>query len=205
MPLEISQTELGRLMGRGPWDTDVDSFAQELCALFPALFKEIPAGKLEAVATDANPNPITLSDFTTDGNAPFATVRRPNGDTFTINISPQGVMTADPGPNNQPIPPKKTSPTAPQPASFPGKVLSGTGDTYQVAAYTSGLDEAPEVVEVKQLSINASATIPADTWTTISCVYQATSVRISLLIPPGPGNTKVEITRLLYMQVPVWN
>lgn len=52
--------------------------------------------------------------------------------------------------------------------SIPGKVLSGEGDTYQVALYPKGPDGPSQDVEVRQLMIAEGEIIPEDTWVMVS-------------------------------------
>lgn len=47
---------------------------------------------------------------------------------------------------------------------FPGKILSGTGDTYQVEVYEDGVSGEATTRSVTQLSISASEKIEANTW-----------------------------------------
>lgn len=47
---------------------------------------------------------------------------------------------------------------------FPGEVVSGSGDTYQVDVYEGGLDAAPVTRTVTQLEIHPDEQIPAGTW-----------------------------------------
>lgn len=64
----------------------------------------------------------------------------------------------------------------------PGKVISGSGQTYQVTLYPSGpAGAAGQTVSVTQLDIASDAAIPEDTWT---------------IVTQSGGS--------YYMQVPVW-
>lgn len=47
---------------------------------------------------------------------------------------------------------------------FPGKIISGSGSSYQVDVYEDGLTESPTRRTVTQLQIDSSETIPANTW-----------------------------------------
>lgn len=76
---------------------------------------------------------------------------------------------------------------------FIGKIVSGTGDTYQVQLYTSGKDTVPltpSTVTVKQLQIDASEQIPVNTWVIVVLGAKDN----------GDGTTTPEYT----MQVPVY-
>jgi hypothetical protein len=64
---------------------------------------------------------------------------------------------------------------------FPGKILSGSGDTYSVAVYESGLAGEPKTRVVKQLQIDPAETIQENTWVMVGKV----------------GNS-------FFMMVPVW-
>lgn len=64
---------------------------------------------------------------------------------------------------------------------FPGKVLSGSGSSYQVAVYESGLSSEPTTRTVTQLSIAEGEVVPADTWALVGQSGEA-----------------------YFMQVPVW-
>jgi hypothetical protein len=68
---------------------------------------------------------------------------------------------------------------------YPGKVMSGTGDTYQVQIYPTGLSGPSQTVSVKQLSIAEAAEIKAGTWTFVT-------------------KTTLDKKDFFYMQVPVW-
>jgi hypothetical protein len=64
---------------------------------------------------------------------------------------------------------------------FPGVVVSGSGDTYEVDVYESGLNESPTRRTVTQLQIAEDAEIPAGTWAMIGSAGES-----------------------MFMQVPVW-
>jgi hypothetical protein len=55
-------------------------------------------------------------------------------------------------------------PAASKPGCYPGVVQSGSGTTYQVKIFKSGLDKPGVVVTAKQLDIDPTDTIPVDTW-----------------------------------------
>jgi hypothetical protein len=46
---------------------------------------------------------------------------------------------------------------------MPGKIVSGSGDTYQVELWPDGLKQKSEIKEVKQLQISPNETIPIGT------------------------------------------
>lgn len=51
---------------------------------------------------------------------------------------------------------------------IPGKVVSGSGDTYVMTLYPNGLSGDTETATVKQLQIASGSSIPADTWAVVS-------------------------------------
>lgn len=153
MALEIQQNELGRLMGRGPWGDDVDSFVQELSALLPSLFRELPVAKVEAKATDSNPAPLQLEDFTTSGDVPFVTVTR-GPDTFNITINPITGQLTSSAPNQPPA-------RKPTPSVFPGQIAAYLGaNLYTVTIFTTGVTNPGTDVTVLQLQGDATVPIP---------------------------------------------
>ena len=166
MALELQQSELGRMLGRGPWEDNVDGFVEELVSLLPALFKELPVAKVEARATDENPSPIKIEDATTDGQVPVFTVTR-GDEVFTVTLNPEtGELSGQSPPDEQP----------PVSSSYPGQVVSGTGATYSVQVYPEGLSNPSVVVSVAQLQIDAAETIPAGTWTMVTSLSDGTFV-----------------------------
>ncbi len=67
-------------------------------------------------------------------------------------------------------PPDGTQIVIVQQGAFPGKVLSGSGGTYEVAVYESGPSSDPVTRTVTQLQIQEDETIPADTWVMVGKV-----------------------------------
>lgn len=76
--------------------------------------------------------------------------------------------------------------------TFPGKIISGTGEEYQVELYRYGTEEASDTVTAFQLQIDGTETIPVDTWVPVN----------ELIIPDdaAEGGARQEY----YIQVPVW-
>ena len=145
-----------RLLRESPWP-DADALAQEIIASLgdETTPVDFPGGiklfKREGRA------PIEIADFTGDDDTPFLRITR-GDETFDIRINSSG---------NIPETRAGQNAAAAQPAVFPGKVLSGTGDTYQVAIYRGGLSRDPTTVTVKQLQIDSAETIPVNTWATV--------------------------------------
>lgn len=112
------------------------------------------------------------------GLPPYPAANPAGGFSVTITIGPGGVA-ASQGPTGGAQSP------VPRPQSggggFPGKVVSGTGDTYEVDVYADGLASPPVRRTVTQLQIAPDETIPAGTW--------------ALVAQSGGG---------FVMQVPVW-
>lgn len=158
MAFEIVQSELGRLMGRGPWGDDVDSFVQELAAMLPSLFQELPSAQVKATTGNGAPAPLQLEDFTDTPTIPFAAINRGNGDNFNLAINPEtGAITSD-APNQPPAQVQVKSAS-----SMPGFVVSGSGDSYLCTVYPNGTGNPGIDVLVTQLFIDSSETIPSGT------------------------------------------
>jgi hypothetical protein len=102
---------------------------------------------------------------------------------YVTNIYGDGTIEQFPTPPPAPAIPTPGSGTNPGGGGggFPGKVLSGSGTSYQVAVYEAGLSSAPITRTVTQLSILATESIPANTWTLVGKVGTS-----------------------YFMQVPVW-
>jgi len=163
-------------MGRGPWGDDVDSFAQEIVALLPSLFQEIPSGQVKATTGNGAPAPLQLSDFGPDATVPFARFNRGNGDVFNISINPStGELTSDA--ENQP-PPKKSVSSS----SMPGQVVSGGGSSYLCTVYPNGSAGAAITVNVEQLQIDSSETIPAGTWAIVTKNGNSYSMQVPVFV-----------------------
>ena len=148
----------------------------------------------QASPTSAANAPLQLEAFPADPTAtPFATVTD-GALQYNVTIDPTtGQLSSSPNlyPGQLPPPPKKKPKTTPAPTTIPGQVVSGTGATYQVAIYQQGLSGGSNLVEVTQLGIDPSETIPAGTW---AMVTQITSV-------DPEGNVLLEGS---YMQVAVF-
>ena len=71
--------------------------------------------------------------------------------------------------------------------SIPGKILSGTVDTYQVQLYPNGKAAAAGLtVTVKQLQIDPAATIPPGTWAMVSKTGLVYSMQVPIFLAPAP-------------------
>lgn len=81
-------------------------------------------------------------------------------------------------------------PSTNQASVFPGKITSGTGDTYTVDIYENGLDGEATSVTVTQMQIDGDSEIPVDSW---AAVLKNTYTN-------DDGDSITEYT----MQVPVW-
>jgi hypothetical protein len=123
---------------------------------------------------------ITINNYPTDGgpDAPLDP-----GDTFITNIYIDGTIEGFPNPPPQPEPtqPGTGETVVAGGGGFPGRVISGSGSTYQVAVYESGLSGAPTTRTVTQLQIAEGEAVPAGTWAIVGKVGAS-----------------------YFMQVPVW-
>lgn len=67
----------------------------------------------------------------------------------------------------------------------PGKVLSGTGSTYQVQLYPNGPSAAAgATVSVKQLQIDSGATIPVNTWAIVTLAGAQYCMQVPVWLAP---------------------
>ncbi len=158
-----------RLLRETPWRS-AQELAEELYAMFsgedPVQFEE---GITLQMGEDGR-SPIEITDFNGDDDTPLLRLRR--GDlVFDLMIDASGdlVVERSDGEGGSESSDNATDPeVATSTATFPGKVLSGTGTSYEVEIYPSGLSGDTETVTVTQLQIDASETIPADTWAMVS-------------------------------------
>lgn len=185
---------------REKWGTRVDPFAEELFAIFRSE-KPVQFDSPIQITNNTTEPAVTVNNNSTGdtiqvNNQPSPPIQFPqlppvNIPDFpaidqTIIINNIGNTSSGPSPQNQQPKNQDSSST------FPGKVLSGSGNTYSVRIYTKGINNAGTVVQVKQLQISNDETIPPDTW---CLVAKVTYTKDQL--------TKQKITEY-YMQVPVW-
>jgi hypothetical protein len=71
-------------------------------------------------------------------------------------------------------------------SAYPGKIISGSGQTYQVQIFKKGLDGSATTVSAKQLQIDPADQIPAESW--------------ALVLEGSKSDGSVEY----YIQVPIW-
>lgn len=172
-------SELSRLV-RQKWKT-VDAAMQEVYATLTSL----NPFDLNAPLNINNPNPnlpaLTLSQgagvTATDGNVRFK-VSNGDGSGGTLDF-PNGIGLRY-TPNNAQTPafPGKKKPAGAG-GGIPGKVLSGGGQSYQVALYENGPAAAStKTVTVTQLQL-ASGSIPAGTW----AIVAQTGTTFSMQVP----------------------
>ncbi len=95
--------------------------------------------------------------------------------------------------------------------TIPGKIGSGSGNEYSVFIYPAGIDGVDKSVTVKQLQINGSEVIPADTWTMVCRINKL--IIVETLTEEENGrvikSTAISVADSEgfpkhYMQVPVW-
>lgn len=105
------------------------------------------------------------------------------GNTTIIIVNNDGLdrETDDPTTPAPPTPDPFPTPDTGGGGGFPGRVISGSASTYQVAVYEDGLSLAPTTQTVTQLQIASDAVIPAGTWALVG-----------------------KINDEYFMQVPVW-
>jgi len=181
--------EADRLL-RTKWKTPW-ALAEELWAIFRAL--NIQAGQTQPIAFDAPGNPDTPS-LTGRGLGPwqpFATWGQPDGPVF--GLTPSGITAdgipidgfqfpQDVTPGEPLVPNPYLRRQQPQPSAYPGQVQSGSGTgPYQTDVYKQGINGPSTSMDVTQLDVAESETIPAGTWTIVIVIGTAA-----------------------YMQVPVW-
>jgi hypothetical protein len=157
-----------RLLKNDPWDaTDL---AQELYAM--DLAANTDGTNLGNGATTTGP--ITTNDYVT-GDTLFQ-VNRQGQQPFIISLNSDGQFVV----NEQPMVGGGGGSAAA--TSFPGQIVSGSGNSYVVAIYALGLSQPPRNVNVTQLEIDPGDAIPAGSWATVSRAADGT----------------------FFMQVPVW-
>ncbi len=178
---------------REVWES-VQQLAEEIYAIFQTEGVDQLRGSLDITPTDDTP-PININLPPGVGEAgPGITITR--GGT-TITIAPEGITTTSGGVTT-PIGGGGTDLTqivgledAPSqsPVEVLGRILSGTGDTYQVELFANPADGSFATVTVTQLQIDEDEQIPAGTWTKVT-IFPVTSGGVT--------------TANYFMQVPVW-
>lgn len=162
---------------------DVNEFAEEMFAIWtsdkgvtmdgPVTINNSTGGSsLTINQGDIGETTITINNNPTPGGPGDTTVIN---NTYITNIYGDGGIEGFPDP---PPGPEAPQPGTGQPAGggggggggFPGVVVSGSGDTYQVAVRLTSLTSTPVTKTVKQLSIDASETIPAGTAVVVNLV-----------------------------------
>lgn len=193
--------EASRLI-RTKWGSNVDRAMEELYAIFTG-DEPITIDSPVTIVNNTDGPPLTIQDYGNGDGGSIEIKKQPYpppvfpdlppmpdlqfggvGGVQYLNIYPDGGMEGWSGDAGNP--PTTTPGTGSQAGGggvFPGKVTAGgPGDTYTVDVYEKGLSDPPTSRTVKQLSIDVSATIPANTWT--------------LVFKSGAD---------YLMQVPVWN
>lgn len=138
-------------------------------------------------------NPVT---FVQTGEESPVTVVNADGDTV-FNFGDDGADFGDFPPFTE-LPPAESpddpdEPDTPTSATFPGIIVSGSGDTYQVSIFEHGHTQPPtQTVTVKQLQIATSWTIPAGT----ACHVVAN------VVPAQGATTPATLTYSIL--VPIW-
>lgn len=147
---------------RTKWGSDADLLAEELYALF----------RQEELQIDG---PVTITNETTD---PAITIQLGNedasNDIATVDSAGEDVPDATGG------------------GGTFAKILSGSGDTYQVGLYENGPDAAQtQAVEATCVQILATETIPVDTWVVVITIPAFT---VGVIFNPAQ----------YFFSVPIW-
>lgn len=153
--LGIFGTETVRLL-REKWP-NASVLAEELFAIFTGTTPiNIPPGS----TLQPSDNPLT----------PRLTVPNYTAGQPIMNIPGHGALSVQAGsltfttPSGQQSSGQQQKQQQQQGSTFPGKIVSGSGSSYTVAAYLTGLTNAPTNVTATQLQIDPAATIPTDSW-----------------------------------------
>lgn len=211
-------------MKRTKWRDRTDLLAQELFAIFASI--DVPTTGPVTVDT-GNGNPVTYDDPRlfqgTFGDLVLPDLNLPD---FEDYLNPNGVELAEPDTADaSPVRRRRQRRRVQYVREvFPGTVVSGTEDTYQVKVYPNGFTAATvpassflgspaslpagdATVEVKQLQIADGETIPAGTWAlvwSVSVVLITTDEEVAGQATTTVGTRIAVIHTERWMQVSVW-
>jgi hypothetical protein len=150
MTIQVSKPENNRLLRDFP---DVTALAEELYAMLPELITDVQANNPTVLNSGPDlPAPLQQTDTGT-GDIPFLRINRGTDPPININFSPEGDLILPQGPVSS----VGTS-------AWSGQIVSGSGDTYVVNTYRSGLSQVPTPLTVRQLQIDSADAIPAGSW-----------------------------------------
>lgn len=181
-------TEKERLL-RESWSAD--ALAEELYAMFgERVPNETGAPVKIDLPTGSTVAPIQIGNYDPNAGAPIISVRGHAGELVgEIGLDGDGFTQTDHNGTVVPIGSGGggSNTITYAPSMFPGQVVSGGPGTgpYVVNIYPNGLASASEAVSVTQLELDASDTIPVNTW--------------CMVVKVGPASAP-----LYYTQVPVW-
>ncbi len=161
---EMYNNQRVRLLRESPWP-NAQALAEELYAMFASTDPvEIPEG-IHLQIGDTDRFPIEIDGYG-DDEFPLLRINRTGG-SFDVLIDASGDLITRGVEEDGDAPADETAEVSAT-STFPGKVVSGSGATYSVDIYQNGLSQTATRVTVTQLQIDASETIPADTWATVT-------------------------------------
>ncbi len=158
--MQMNPVEKARLLRESPWP-NAQSLAEELYAMASDEARQEFKNGIHLQTTDPDIPLVTAQVFSGEDEVPVFSfndgVTGPQTLTFSVAGSNLGGFNFNGSPVTGPESPGGGGGGGGDPTTFSGTVSSGTGSTYQVLL-NNGL-----TVEVTQLQIDASETIPAGT------------------------------------------
>lgn len=198
----LNPNQRNRLLRESPWP-DAQALAEELYAIAGDIEPQVfPNGIVLPVTPGIAP--LQLEDFSGDIGQPIINIHHLTG--------PDTPLSA---PDLQPEPPDEASDDGAIPenawntTAYPGLVLSGGPEQYEVSVYTRGTDQAPSSKQVAQVGfatmVNGDGAtvadpgdiVPAGTWTTVfrvDHIIRMDNPKFNFAKPPSSRNPKY-ITR----------
>lgn len=151
-------TEAIRLM-RDDWPK-AKQLAEELYAMLTGTNPVVTNAPLQ-INSPAGVPPFQLGNYS-NGDSLFE-ITRPNGEPFgRLAIEDGNLLFTAAKPIAQPNIP---TPSGGGGGGIPAMITDGSGDAYTATIYPAGLSGPTQSVQVKQLQIDPTDTIPAGTWT----------------------------------------